>query len=868
MARAPLAAALLLCAGAARAACAPAAGEPPRPDWRDQVVYFLMIDRFDDGDPGNNDQGAGEYDPADPARFSGGDLAGACRRLDYIQGLGATAVWITPPVANQWWDGQVGYGGYHGYWASDFMAVDPHFGSLDDYRRFARALHARGMSLVQDVVVNHTGNFFGYGEGYDPADPTAGYSANPDSRPVPAPTRWPFTLNDPRRAEDRAAGIYHWTPTLRDFTDPRQEQDYALAGLDDLNTENPTVRRALRESYGHWIREVGVDALRVDTAFHVPPAYFRDFLHARDGQHPGMLEVARQAGRSDFHVFGEGFGVDRPFHDEVARKIEAYVRDEQGPLLPGMINFPLYGGLGEVFGRGRPTAELAHRIRATMAVHSDPHRMPTFLDNHDVERFLAGGSEAGLRQGLLALMTLPGIPVLYYGTEQGFRARRASMFAGGHGSGGKDHFDTTTPLYRYVSEVVALRRGHRLFSRGVPTVLREDAAGAGVLAYRVDQGDERALVVFNSADEERLLDHLETGLTPGRALRLLFSAQPGQAPAAVLDGRGRLSLRLPPRAGLAWVPGEIAPAPAAPASGAMLAIDPLPQAPVRGDLVLSGQARGVGRFHLLVDGRLPGQVAGAPGPDGRWQARVDTAGRVDPAIRHRVVAWAEAEGVVSESREFQVDPAWRLAAEQEDPAGDDTGPTGRYTYPDDPAWRAARPADLRGVRASVSGGSLRLELRMARLMADWNPPLGFDHVNFTVFLQLPGRDGGARVMPLQSGDVPGGLRWHYRWRVGGWSSAVFSAEGATASHEGTASAPAPQVAVDRERQTVTLTVSAAALGSPASLDGARLVVTTWDYDGGYRPLLPEAGGHQFGGGGETDPKWMDASAVLVLRPAD
>src|SRR5688572_5461976 len=103
----------------------------PRPDWRDQVVYFLMLDRFDDGDPSNNDQRAGEYDPADGAKFSGGDFAGACRRLGYIQGLGATAVWITPPVANQWW---VGYGGYHGYWASDFKAVDPHAGTLADYR--------------------------------------------------------------------------------------------------------------------------------------------------------------------------------------------------------------------------------------------------------------------------------------------------------------------------------------------------------------------------------------------------------------------------------------------------------------------------------------------------------------------------------------------------------------------------------------------------------------------------------------------------------------------------------------------------------------------------------------------------------------
>ena len=122
-----LPAALLALALIGPAVAAPAAPAPASQpvDWRDQVLYFAMIDRFADGDPANNDQGVGVFDPADGSKYSGGDLRGIAQRLDYIQGLGVTGLWITPPVANQWWDGEVRFSGYHGYWASDFSAVTP-----------------------------------------------------------------------------------------------------------------------------------------------------------------------------------------------------------------------------------------------------------------------------------------------------------------------------------------------------------------------------------------------------------------------------------------------------------------------------------------------------------------------------------------------------------------------------------------------------------------------------------------------------------------------------------------------------------------------------------------------------------------------
>lgn len=823
----------------------------PSPDWRDQIIYFVVTDRFADGDSSNNDQGRGEFKAGDPGRYNGGDFRGLHERLAYIQGLGATAVWVTPPVANQWLDPSGSHAGYHGYWAEHFMRVDPHLGSLADYQALSRALHGRGMFLVQDIVVNHTGNFFGF-------DRSGAYLPYTQTPPAARPSQPPFDSNDPRDAAQRAAGIYHWTPDVADYTDLRQELNFQMSGLDDLNTENAVVRRALRESYGFWIREAGVDAFRVDTAFYVPPTYFRDFLGARDAAAPGIAEVARRTGRRQFHVFGEGFGIDKPYRDEQARKIERYMRDARGaPLLPGMLNFPLYGALGDAFARGRPTAELAHRITQTMMLHARPHLLPSFVDNHDVDRFLKGGGTAGLRQAVLALMTLPGIPVIYYGTEQGFTEPRAAMFAAGWGSGGRDRYDTEAPLYRDIAAMAALRKAHRVFSRGRPTVLHANAAGAGALAWTMAHAGQRALVVMNSADNEALLPAVRTGLAPGTRLRGLYGLQ-GLPAELVVGAGGRITLPLPARSGQVWLAeaGAAAAPPAAPAP----TLEPLLLKKVSSDFTVRGRSRGPVR--LVLDGNLAAAPIAVPDAQGRWQARVDTSALIDPAVQHSLTVWAEG-GEAAPPRRFYVKRAWQTLADVPDPAGDDHGPDGRYIYPTDPTWGENRQMDLRGVKVLGAGGALRLELRMASTTRLWNPANGFDHVAFTVFIELPGQRGGTEVMPLQEGTLPEGMRWHRRLRVGGWSNALFSDEAAAADHEGTPVATAAAIDVDVARHTVRLTLPPAALGGLRSLSGARVWVTTWDYDAGYRSLGLQPQPHAVGGA-EAGPKVMDSSAVIRL----
>ncbi|MCP5270722.1 MAG: hypothetical protein H6932_05770 [Burkholderiaceae bacterium] len=858
-------------AGAAASADDPLHG--PSPDWRDQVLYFVLTDRFDNGDPRNDDQGAGEFDPARHDRYSGGDLAGVQRRLGYLQGLGITGLWLTPWVANQWLDGA--YAGYHGYWASDFMAVDPHQGRLADLQALSRALHARDMLLVQDIVVNHVGNFFDIAPGTDLSSPEAaarGWRANLASRPVTAPTRAPFHLNDPRRAADRAAGIYHWTPPVADYTDRHQELNFQMSRLDDLNTENPAVRQALRRSYGHWIREAGVDAFRIDTAFYVPPDFFTDFLHADDPAAPGILAVARATGREDFHVFGEGFGIDRAGEDVQMRRIESYMTGADGqPILPGMLNFPLYGALGDVFARGRPPAELGWRITRTMALHARPHRMPSFVDNHDVDRFLAAGTPQGLRQALLAMFTLPGIPVIYQGTEQGFTQPRAAMFAGGWGSGGRDHFDAEAPLYRHIAALAALRRTHRSLSRGVPTVLHADAAGPGAIVWRMDAAVDDGppmLVALNTAAHPALVEALP--LPPGTALTPRWVD--GEAPTARGRPDGTVTLTLAPGAAVVWSLEAASRATGAVAGASAPALL-LPQgaqagpARVEGDLLLDGRATPGARLHLAVDGALQATPVVTADAVGRFQVRVDTASMVDPALVHRAAVLDLASGLASAPVPFRVERRWQLLADVPDPVGDDHGigplAEGRLRYPLDPSWGENRQLDLTRVRAWSAGGALRLELGMRQITRSWNPANGFDHVAFTIFVELPGEPGGATVMPGQDGQLPAGLRWHRRLRLHGWSNALFTAEGASDTDEGTPAAPAPVLRVDPERHTLELTLPPAALGGRRDLSGVRVWVTTWDWDGGYRALRAQPGGHQFGGPPGA-PKVMDSSAIITL----
>lgn len=835
----------------------------PSPAWEDQVIYFVMTDRFANGDPSNDDQGRGEFDPTSAAHFSGGDLQGIIDRLDYIQGLGVTALWITPPVANMWWDPLQQYGGYHGYWARDLKQVDEHLGTLDTYKALSDALHRRGMYLIQDVVPNHMGNYLQYAS-YDPADVGAGVLRNSAAEPTDKPLQAPFDLNDPRDAAQRDAAIYHWTPAISDYSSLEQELNWQVSDLDDLNTENPVVRKALRDSYGYWIREVGVDAFRVDTAKFVPHAFWNDFFHSTDAEAPGMHAVAAATGRERFFAFGEVYETSEPFSDTAEQKVSSFLGTASAPELPAVLNFPLYGEMDRVFAAGAPTASLTYRLARTMdrARFPNPHAMPSFLDNHDVRRFLSVSDRAGLSQALAFLFTAPGIPVVYYGTEQLFTENRAAMFKGGFKNPGLDQYLQST-FYLKVQKLTALRKAHAALRRGEVEVLQDTHAGPGPFAFRRTHEGASILVLMNTSGEKVLVNDLDTGLPAGSVLEVLHTEESVPTP-AVGEG-GRLRLELPARAVLVARPTGQTQAVAAP--GATIEVStPLEGQTFTGDVTLTGRVTPSNTsLRLVVDDALARATYVTPAADGSWSVVLPVSSFPNGVHAHTVSLYAPGAGAASPRYRFTTDTVFQGETYTfDDPVGDDTGPAGSYRYPTDPTFRDQM--DIDGLTLEVGASVMNLKIHMADWSKSWNPSNGFDHVAFNIYLAIPG-SAGTRVMPKLSASTPEGFGWTWSHFAFGWESVkTTSATGATADAYGTTASWNPRMTADEASKTVTFSYDRSKLGL-GSWSGVKVYVATWDYDGigaALRELTPEGGQWVMGGGTAADPKIMDDVAPVTL----
>jgi glycosidase len=870
----------------ALAGCQSGALHVASPAWEDQVIYFIFTDRFANGDPSNDDQDAGEFDPANKDKYSGGDLQGIIDHLDYIQGLGATAIWITPPVANMWWDPEQGSGGYHGYWARNLLKVDEHLGTLETYQALSRELHRRGMYLIQDVVPNHLGNFFSYagcddagvncGVHYPAAcvsdylaascDVSQGVRLNSGARPTAKPEQPPFDQNDPRDPVQRAAGIYHWTPQIDDYGNAYQVWNWALSDLDDLNTESPVVRQKLRESYGYWVKTVGVDAFRVDTTQYVPHDFWNDFFYSPDPASPGIMAVALATGREKFHAFGEIAYTSAPRTDASERAMALYYGSQARPELPALLGYPLFGEINGVFAQGQPTANMTYRLGKFMdpALNPVPYLTPTFIDNHDQSRFLSVSSGDALVQAVTFLFTIPGIPTVYYGTEQGFTGTRQAMFDGGYGATG-DAFRPQVGLYQIIKQLAGLRKQHPVLSRGTLDVLADNAVLPGALVYRRQLQGDTALVFMNTSDKTTVISNMETGLAPGTVLEN-WHTEPltSTLPPPVVGAGGKVTLALEPRAVIVAHATAQVTAPPAPAATITVATT-LEGQTFSADTAITGTiSPATARLKMLVDGVLDTAATVTVQANGDWSVTLPVSTFAVGSQAHTVAFYAPEANVSSPVYHLTTQVAFvGTTTSHPDPAGDDHGPTGYgFTYPKDSSFN--KQMDVLDVTALVGATTMKLQVTMSNLTTVWSPDQGFDHVVFNVFFELPGRTG-LTALPFLSANAPAGFTWSYGQFSSGYKSdnKTFNTQGAGATSFG-AVVTGPKLSV--AGKVVTFEYDRNAFGL-STWNGVRVYLATWDFDGVqkvFRPISQAGAAYEFGGGNPGDPHVMDDLPPITL----
>ncbi|MFC5242343.1 alpha-amylase family glycosyl hydrolase, partial [Streptomyces atrovirens] len=524
------------------------AKSPARHDLTREQFYFVLPDRFANGDA-KNDRGGltgsrltTGYDPTDKGFYQGGDLKGLTKRLDYIKGLGTTAIWMAPIFKNQpvQGTGKDASAGYHGYWITDFTQVDPHFGTNEDLETLIDKAHAKGMKVFFDVITNHTADVvdyeeksYGYlskgafpyltkdGEPFDDADYADGFrkfprvdgGSFPRTPVVPGAKedlKVPSWLNDP--------GMYH---NRGDSTFAGESAEYGdFSGLDDLWTERPEVVDGMEKIYQRWVRDFDIDGFRIDTVKHVNMEFWTQWATALDA-------YAAKKGRDDFFMFGEVYSADTDI-------TAPYVTRGR---LDATLDFPFQEAARQYASQGGSAKKLASVFGDDYKYATDKanaYEQVTFLGNHDMGRFGTfltqdnpQASEAELlKKDMLAneLMFLSrGNPVVYYGDEQGFtgaggdKDARQTLFAsrtadylddnliGSDRTHAEDTYDTRAPLYRQISALAKLRKAHPALTDGIQQE-RYAADGAGVYAFsRTATGKDTTeyVVAFNNSGEAK-----------------------------------------------------------------------------------------------------------------------------------------------------------------------------------------------------------------------------------------------------------------------------------------------------------------------------------------------------------------------------
>ncbi|WP_149094307.1 family 14 glycosylhydrolase [Paenibacillus terrae] len=415
-------------------------GNPSNPtplstDWSKQSIYFIMTDRFSNGDTSNDNYGGFNSNNSDQRKWHGGDFQGIINQLDYIQNMGFTAIWITPVTMQK---SEFAYHGYHTY---DFYAVDGHLGTMDKFKELVRKAHDKNMAVMLDVVPNHTGDFQpGNGFAKAPFDKADWYHHNGDI------TGADYSSNNQSKIENGD-----------------------VAGLDDLNQDNPATANELKNWIKWLLNESGVDGLRVDTAKHVPKGFLKDFDQA-----------------ANTFTIGEIFSGDPAYVGDYTRYLDA------------ALDFPMYYTIKDVFGRDQSMTKIKERYTDDRH-YRDAQTNGVFIDNHDVKRFLneASGKPGAssekwpqLKAALGFTLTSRGIPIIYQGTEQGF--------SGGDDPANRENvvLNANHELYQYIAKLNRVRNSHPALQNGSQ---KEKWADDSFYSFQRSKNGDEAIVLINNS---------------------------------------------------------------------------------------------------------------------------------------------------------------------------------------------------------------------------------------------------------------------------------------------------------------------------------------------------------------------------------
>ena len=490
-------------------------------EFREEVIYFLIVDRFHDATSeeeerrGIWDRGsmAGLYDKTwtQWGKYWGGNLLGIIDKIPYLKGLGITAVWLSP-LFEQVDDMQYDRAPMHGYWTKDFKRINPRFLPTGEsnslyhsptLHRLVDALHASNIKLVLDVVCNHSSPDINGSKGvvYDDGKLLCDFN-------------------------DDHNGFYHHNPEITDWEDEFQLINGEMCGLATFNEKNPVYRRYIKKAIAEWL-DMGVDALRVDTLKHMPIWFWQEFTADIKAHKPGIF------------LFGE-YGFGKPWD----RRTVDYANYSGMSIL----DFGLCDAIRFAFSGEQPGGFLlVESLLGHDYVYQRANELVTFIDNHDMPRFLSVCQDfRALEQALILLFCLRGVPCIFYGTEQ---------YLVNHTDGGNDPYnrpmmeswDTESPGYRLLDALIATRRSNQALTFGSHQQLY---VSEHVYVFLRSYRDSHALCILNKGAQAQVSLPL-----PERIQAAALTCALTQAVVPVADGRLNLELQ-PGVAHLFSLPGD------------------------------------------------------------------------------------------------------------------------------------------------------------------------------------------------------------------------------------------------------------------------------------------------------------------------